>query len=74
MLHHPHGTEFLPGVQKEPPMFQFAPTASCSGLHLQEPGSVIFELSLQAFRDIDEIPLNLLFSRLNSPSSLSLSS
>jgi len=66
----------FPDVQREPPMFQFVAMASCpvAGHHWKEPGSVTFTPSLQVFIHIDEIPSSLLFSRLNSPSPLSLSS
>ena len=40
----------------------------------EESGSILFTPSLQAFINTDEIPLSLLFSRVSSPSSLSLSS
>ena len=40
-----------------------------TGHHWEKPGSAFFTPSLQVFIGIDEIPLSLLFSRLNSPSS-----
>lgn len=42
--------------------------------HWKEPVSVAFIPSLQVFACIDEFPLSILFSRLNRPSSFSLSS
>jgi len=44
MLSYPHITEVLPGVQMEPPVFQFVRTASCPGTehHWKESGSVHF--------------------------------
>ena len=66
--------KLFPDVQREPPAFQFVPIASCpaTGHHWKEPGSLFFVALLQIFVTIDETPLSLLSSRLNSPSSLSL--
>lgn len=63
--------EVFPAVQRDPPVLHLVPTASCSviGHHLEESGSVISTSSLQVLTDTDKIPLNLLFSQLNSPSS-----
>lgn len=63
--------EVFPAVQRDPPVLQLVPTASCpvSGHYLEESGSVISTSSLQVLRDTDKMPLNLLFSQLNSPSS-----
>lgn len=59
----------------EIPMFLFAPTASCiTEHHWKEPVSVTFIPSCQVFIHIDEFTLSHLFSRLNRPSSSSLSS
>lgn len=53
----------------------FVPIAFCSsaGYHCEESGSAFFTLncSPQLFIHIEMIPLNLLFSSLNSPFSLS---
>jgi len=63
VLHYLQSTEVLPGVWREPPVFQFVPTASCPGIghHWEETGSVITASSLQAFIDNYEIPLSFLF-------------
>jgi len=47
-----------PGVQREPPVLQSVPMASCAGTgHLEkEPGSVLTAPSLQVFIDIGKIP------------------
>jgi len=70
-----HSTEELPGVQREPPVPQFVHTASGPGAghHWNEPGSIFFTPPLQEFIDTDKISLRLLFSSLNSPSSLTVS-
>jgi len=75
VLSHPHSEKMFPDVQREPPVFQLVLIASgpVPGHHREEPGSALFAPSLQVFMYIDEIALSLLFSRLNSPSSLSLS-
>lgn len=74
VLCHLHSAEGLPDAQSELPVFQSVPIASCSGTghHWREPGSVLFAPSLQLFMGTDKIPQSLLFSRLNSPGSLSL--
>lgn len=56
-------------------MFQFVPFAFCQGTghHQKEPNSILSALPLQGFIHIDEIPLSL-YSWLNRPSSLSISS
>lgn len=65
---------------EEPPILLSVPIASCPGTghHWQEPDSILFAPSLQVltgiYQDIDEILLTTLFSRLNSLSSLTLSS
>jgi len=66
----------FPDVQTAPHVFQLLPIASCPGTGHQrkEPGSVFFAPSLQTHIHIAKIPPSLLFSRLNSPRSLSLSS
>ena len=75
VLHHPHSTELLPGVPRVLPVLHFVSIASCPVTvhHWTEPASVLFEPFLQVFIHINEISLSLLFSRLNSPSSHSLS-
>lgn len=49
----------------------FVSTTICpdTGHHWQGPDSIFFTLSLQVFMDMDEIPLNLLFSRWSSSNS-----
>jgi len=76
VLHHLHSKEMFPNAQMEPPVFQFVPTASCpiTGHLWKEPGSELIASSLQLFIYIDKISSSLPFCRLNSPSSLSLSS
>ena len=66
----------VPDVQSQLPVFQFVPIASGPGTghHWEEPHFFLFAPSLQVLLYIDNIPLSLLFSRLNSSSSLSLSS
>lgn len=58
-LCHPHSTAGLPAVEKEPPAFQFVPTASGPGTgHFwKEHSSTFFALSLQVFVRINETPL-----------------
>lgn len=55
-------------------VFHLVPMASClgTGHHWKETGSILFAPSLQIFMDtdIDEIPLSLLSSMLNSPKML----
>jgi len=60
----------------EPPVFQFVPTASgpVTRHHSKEPRYILFAPSLQVFMHFKKIPLRLVFSRLKSPSFLSLSS
>lgn len=72
VLCHPHSDKVISNVQREPPMFQVLPIASCPIVeyHWAEPGSVLFTCSLQVFPFIDEILLNLLF--FNSPISCNL--
>jgi len=67
VLCQPYSTEMLPGVQRELPMFQFMPVASCSGTghHREELGSFLLAPSIQLFIDTDEIPRASL-SRLSS--------
>ena len=76
VLHHPHSTEVLPGVLKEPPILQFVPIAPCPGTghHWKESDFILIVPSLQVFVGIDEISVSILFSALNRPSSLSQSS
>jgi len=73
---HPDSEKAFPDVQREPAVFQCVPVASgpVTGHHCKESGS-IFTPSVHLFVHIDEITTtSLLFSRLSSPSSLSLSS
>ena len=76
VLSQPHSKKAIPDVQRDPPVFQFVPIASgpVTGHQWKEPGSILFAPSLQEFMYTNKVPLNLLFSRLNSRSSLSLSS
>lgn len=76
VLSHPHRKNVFADVQRELHVSPFVPSTSCSASgHLKEdPGSDLFAPSLQIFVDIDEIPLNLLFSGLHSPNSVNLSS
>jgi len=62
-------------VYKEFLVFQFVPIAShpTTGNHWKKPGSIFLGPSFQVFVQMDEIPLSLLFSRLNSPLSQSFS-
>lgn len=66
----------FPAVQREPPVFHIVLIASgpVTGRHWKEPSSTFLAPSPQMFIDIDEIPLSCVFSRLRSPSSLSISS
>ena len=56
------------------PVFQFVPVASCpaTGHHQEPPGCLILIPSHQVFIHTNEIPLSLVCSKLNSPSSLIL--
>lgn len=76
VLCHLHSAEGLPHVRSGLPVFLSVPIASRPGTehYWREPVSVLFVPSLQLFMGTDEIPQSLLFSRLNSPGSLSLSS
>lgn len=58
-----HSKEVLPVAEVEYLVLLFVPMASCpaTGHHGQEPGSILFELSLYIFKDIDKILLSLLF-------------
>lgn len=53
--------------------FSLCPLPLVLSLGTTEKSSVLFAFSLQVFIHIDKIPLSLFFSRLNIPSSLSLS-
>lgn len=57
MLSQLHSTEVLPVAQVESLVLLFVPMASCpaTGYHREEPGSVLFELSLYIFKDIVKI-------------------
>jgi len=74
-LSQPHGKWVFPDVQTERPLFQFVLIASgpVTEHHRKEPGSIFFAPSLQVFIDFSKLPLSLLFSSLNSPSSFSFS-
>ena len=82
MLSHRHSKKVFPDVRREPPAFQFVPTASgpVTGHHRKEASSLLFAHSLQVFTHVEEISvcdgcaqplpsLSLLFSRLNWPRS-----
>jgi len=72
-LRHPQSEEVLPHVQTDLPKLRFVPVAPCpvTGHHWKELGPILLTLTLEIFI---RSPLSLLFSRLNKPSSLSLSS
>ena len=76
VLGHPHSKIAFPDVHREPRVFQFVLIASGSvtGHHWKKPVSLCFAPPHQVFIPMNKIPLSLLFSRLNSPSSLGLSS
>lgn len=65
---HPHNEKVYPEVQREPPIFQFAPTASgpATGHDWKELCS-FFVTSLHVLIGIDEIPLSLLSSDWTAP-------
>jgi len=71
---HPQSNKVFPCVQMEFPVLQFVPLAPCpvSGHYGEESGPFFFIPSHQV--NIGEIPPSLLFSRLKSSSSCSLSS
>jgi len=75
-LGHPDSKKVFPDVQRAPPVLLFVPTASgpVPGHQCKEPGSILPAPSLQIFIHIDKLPLRLLLSRLNHPSSLTLPS
>ena len=75
VLHYLHSTDVLTGVQREPPILPCVLITSCPGTghHWQEPASILFAHPLQVSVDIDEIPLSILFSKLNTVSSPTLS-
>lgn len=75
VLYHPHSKEGFLHVQREYPMFQFVSIACCllTKHHWKETRSVLYSTSLQVFVNLDKISPSLLFSRLNSPNSLSFS-
>ena len=56
MLSHLHSRKVFPDVEREPPVFQFVPTASgpVTGHHWEEPGSTLFSPSLQVFIHSDK--------------------
>jgi len=56
VLGHPHSEKVFPDVQRQPPVFQFVPVASClvTRHHWKESGSVLFALSLQVCIHVDE--------------------
>jgi len=61
-LCHPHSKKVFPDSQREPPLFQFVPIASCpvTGHHWKEPDSMLFSPPLLVFLYIDKIPPGLL--------------
>lgn len=74
-LSHLHSEKAFPDSQTEPPMLQLVPIVSCpvTEHHWKDPGYILFSSSLQVFIYMGEMPPET-FSRMNSPSSLSLSS
>jgi len=68
-LSHHHSVKVFPDVQREPPVSQFVPIASCpvTGHCWKEPGSVLCAPSLQLFVYVDEVRLRLLISRCSNP-------
>jgi len=74
-LSHPRSKEVLPDVQRNLPVPQFVPTASCTVAkhHWKDLGSVLFALSCQVFIHIYKIPPSLLLPRVKNTDSLSLS-
>jgi len=74
VLGHPHSEKVFADVQREPPVFWFVPIAfgPIAGHHRKESGPILVAPSLQMLVHMDEIPLSLLFSGLNSANSLSL--
>jgi len=73
VLRHPQREEVLPHVQMELPLLQFVPVGPCpvAGHHWKELGPILLTPTLEIFLRSHR---SLLFSRLNKPSSLSLSS
>ena len=55
VLGHPYSKKVFPDVQREPPVFGFAPIAS-GPVTGHQPGSIFFALLLQVFIYIDEFP------------------
>lgn len=74
VLSHPNSKNVFPGVQREPPVFQFVLTASgpITG-HCWEESGFIFTASFQVFIHINKNFLCFFFSTLSSPGSFSLS-
>lgn len=70
---HGHSEDILSQVQEEIVVFQFVPAASCplTGQHCEDSDSVFFASSHEVSVHIDKVSLRHLFSRLNSPCSLS---
>lgn len=52
VLHHPHNREVLPHIQRQNPVFQFVPIASCSrtGHHRKQPDSILFTFPSGIYR------------------------
>ena len=72
VLHYSHSTQVLPSAQGEPPVLQFVPVSSDLGTGHH--GAPIFSApSSQVFIYSNETSLSLFFTRLNGPSSLTLS-
>ena len=76
VFHHPQREEVLPRIQTELPLLPFVPVAPCpvTGHHWKESGPVLLTPTCRYLEAFLRSPLSLLFSRLNKPSSLSLSS
>lgn len=69
-----HSKKVFLDAQREHLLLQFVPITSCHWPPPKKPGSAFLALSLQVFVHTEKILLSLLFSRLNTVSSPSLSS
>ncbi|NWW54203.1 SHAN3 protein, partial [Pedionomus torquatus] len=74
--HHPHSKEVLPKIQSKSPLFQFKTLPPCPVPPLPDQESLSSSpgAPFRSWKAAPSSPRSLLFSRLNSPSSLSLSS
>lgn len=76
VLSHLHSAEVLPGVQTEALVFQLMPIAHCPGTGHQwkQPDFILFPPSLHYLHILIKFSQSLLFSKLDSRSSLCVSS